>query len=497
MGTKKTDESAVKADAKPEKAKGGKKEASSDLSLKPPKPSREDFDEKKKVVDSVVEELRKELQKYTTKITECQYGKEDFDTQKEECYARLTETRQAIDDLKQKKDDLQQKLRMRKQQQREAQKETNDLKKDMKELNEQNLEDRIAEIEYRMNVDSMSLAEEKKLMVEIKALKAKRPEVQKKAKKLEELQAAGEGTAVVDGEQKTTEEELTEVKKELDEWIKKRDEQKEDINALKAEREKQTGPIKEYIDARNSVKEKLTEQQNKLKGLWDEFKAAQRIYNEWDKKQRELQKSKLEEERARADELWFARQAKEELEKGMEKPFFEEISNLEQTIAFCKGFLNDDEDMEAVDPEEAKAEKKEKLDGFVQGATVMLSKKDRDADMYFEGKKGKKGKKMNKAQKAKPKTITHTAATFKIFSELKVSAPMTVDDIPAVLTKLNASLEEYNEKIQEWETKTAKRLEELKVAEEKIKKLEEEEEARKAERKAEQKQAEAAASEEE
>lgn len=488
MGGKKSDSAEVAAP----KVKAG---AKGDLPPEPAKPNREDFDKNKKDIDAKIEEYRKQLTALTDQISGCTVGKDEFDQQKEECFTRLQETRNIIDELKQKKDMLQDKLRQTKTQAREAQQAEKQLRNDLKELNEVGLDEAIMKLERRMMVESLTLNDEKKIMQEIKVLKAKRPEVQKKAKKIQELEDlkanGGNAATSADATKETVEEELGSVRAQLEEWINKRDQQKEDIQALRQEREKQTGPIKDLIEKRNVIKQSLTGEQNKMKELWDDFKGAQRVYNEWDKKRREAQRAKQEEERARADELWQAQKAKEELEKGMEKPYFEELTNLEQTIAFCKGFLQDEDDVEKVDLEAEKKEKNEALSGFVSGAACLVPKNARDEEMFFVGSKGKKGKK-NKTketgQKAKAKGITHTAATFQMFSQLKVPAPMTVDEIPGVIVKLNAALDEYKDKIADWETEAAKRQEELKEADEKIKRLEAEEaalkEARKAEHKA-------------
>lgn len=487
MGNKKSEsQDAAPAETKPQKQNKGKL---GDLPAEPARPDREVFEQKKALIDTKIEGFRSELKKLTEKISGCSTGKDEFATAKDECFERLNKTRQHIDELKAKKDALQDEIRKANSVKREAQQAERQLARDMKELNEETLEARITQLENKMQVETMDLKAEKGLMVEIKQLKAKRPEVQKKARKLEELKNAGNPEGAAGADKKSIGDALTEIRAELEKWMKTRDEQKEDIQKLKDERENQTGPIKEYINDRNNVKAKLTEQQNEMKELWDEFKGAQRKHNDWDKMKRELQKQKMEEERARSDELWNATKAKESLENTMEKPFFDELADLEQTIAFCKSFMAQDE-VVVVDDSEAKDAKKKEMDGFITGAAPLLSKKDREAEMFHEGKKSKKGKK--KADKPKSKGITHTAATFQMFAKMKVTAPMTVDDIPAALVKLEAQLDDYKVKLAAWELDAAKRQEDLKAADEKIKRLEAEEAAMREARKAEHKKAEEA-----
>merc|ERR1712151_849069 len=77
-----------------------------------------------------------------------------------------------------------------------------------------------------------------------------------------------------------------------------------------------------------------------------------------------------------------------------------------------------------------------------------------DKEYYYEptarGKKGKsKAKKDEGEGKAKP--IKHNAETFQLFDKLKLDAPITTDDVPALLEKLEAKLMEFNDKVKRWE----------------------------------------------
>merc|ERR1712228_984996 len=66
------------------------------------------------------------------------------------------------------------------------------------------------------------------------------------------------------------------------------------------------------------------------------------------------------------------------------------------------------------------------------------------------GKKSKGSKqKGEKASSAKP--IKHSAQTFKLFDQLKLDAPITLDDIPQTLEKLEAKLVHFQHKVAEWE----------------------------------------------
>merc|ERR1712232_1207001 len=69
------------------------------------------------------------------------------------------------------------------------------------------------------------------------------------------------------------------------------------------------------------------------------------------------------------------------------------------------------------------------------------------------GSSGKKGKSKQKKDEgdSKPKPIKHNAETFQLFDKLKLDAPITTDDVPALLVKLDEKLVEFNSKVKNWE----------------------------------------------
>merc|ERR1712139_430069 len=82
---------------------------------------------------------------------------------------------------------------------------------------------------------------------------------------------------------------------------------------------------------------------------------------------------------------------------------------------------------------------------------VVLSKEHREEEFYFAPTKGKAAKKKAAASKPKAADIKHNVETFRLFEQLKLDAPITTDDIPALLEKLEAQLEEYHAKVKVWE----------------------------------------------
>jgi len=135
-------------------------------------------------------------------------------------------------------------------------------------------------------------------------------------------------------------------------------------------------------------------------------------------------------------------------EKVDEQPYVAEITLCEQTIAFCKKMT----DTKGAHQE---AEKKEINHTNKSEEVVLLKKEDREEEYFFAPTKAKKTKSKSKGDKGdgSAKPIKHDANTFQLFSKLKLDAPITTDDIPALLEKLEAQLEDYQNKVKEWEVK--------------------------------------------
>merc|ERR1719510_530889 len=112
---------------------------------------------------------------------------------------------------------------------------------------------------------------------------------------------------------------------------------------------------------------------------------------------------------------------------------------------FCKGLTA------SKGPEQK--EKKEETFADIEGAEVLSKKEDRDEYYFVPTAKGKKSKAKAKGGKAEgsAKPIKHNAETFTLFAKLKLDAPITTDDIPATLEKLEAQLEDFKQKVKKWE----------------------------------------------
>merc|ERR1712187_334976 len=177
-----------------------------------------------------------------------------------------------------------------------------------------------------------------------------------------------------------------------------------------------------------------------------ERKEAEQAYRAYQAEIRKIKAERQAVERQERQKEYELRQLERKAEKLDEQPHVAEITLIEQTISFCKSLT------QAKGPEK-KEEKKETNYSLPEGATVVLKKEDREEEYYFAPTKTKASKSKNKGGKAEgsSKPIKHNAETFQWCDKLKLDAPITTDDIPPLLEKLEAQLASYQEKVAEWQ----------------------------------------------
>merc|ERR1712039_1105013 len=190
--------------------------------------------------------------------------------------------------------------------------------------------------------------------------------------------------------------------------------------------------------------------QEKIKeknAIRDEFKAKEREYYQYLAEVRKARQEKQQEERVawqrERDQANLVRKA----EKLEDQPYVAEITLIEQTIAFCESLTKKKTEAE-------EQEKKEVEHGDTKGLEVLTKKEDRDDEYFFaptaKGKKAK-GKKGAKAEGSSAKPIKHNAETFRLFDQLKLNAPITTDEVPALLEQLQVKLADFQQKVKVWE----------------------------------------------
>eukprot|EP00747_Dinoflagellata_sp_TGD_P089401 gnl/TRDRNA2_/TRDRNA2_164307_c0_seq4.p2 gnl/TRDRNA2_/TRDRNA2_164307_c0~~gnl/TRDRNA2_/TRDRNA2_164307_c0_seq4.p2 ORF type:complete len:338 (-),score=170.81 gnl/TRDRNA2_/TRDRNA2_164307_c0_seq4:136-1014(-) len=216
--------------------------------------------------------------------------------------------------------------------------------------------------------------------------------------------------------------------------------------ALMEERQAQMGNMPELFEEREALNKDIQEKIKERSAMRDEFRKEEREYNAYLAEVRAARAEKAIEERKTRDaerEIERRQRAADKLE---EQPFVSEITLIEQTILFCKNLMPKEDDTKA-------SEKKAGTIAHTNKAeeVVLLGKANRDEEFYFAPTKGKAAKKKAAGSKPKAANIKHNVETFRLFESLKLDAPITTDDVPPLLEKLEAQLEEYLAKVKVWE----------------------------------------------
>merc|ERR1719373_1071761 len=312
----------------------------------------------------------------------------------------------------------------------------NKMKKPIGYTKEQDIDERIASIEFKLWTDTISLKEEKEYLKEIAELKKNRPKVAQ-VNKLE-----GD---VANRDFGNFKEQIGNINEEMALYRDGKRKVQEKLSALMESRKEQLGDLPKTIEERDAIGKKIQEKIKERNELRDEFRAKEREFNQYLAEQRRVRQEKAMEERAARQAEYNKVKLQRAADKLDEQPHLQEMTLIEQTMLFCKSLMQSKDS-------EVKEEKKEIEHNNPEGTQILTKKEDRD-EFYFVPTAKKKSKSKNKGGKSESgaKPIKHNAETFRLFDTLKLDAPITTDEIPALVEKLEAQLECYKEKVKEWE----------------------------------------------
>merc|ERR1719389_635491 len=314
--------------------------------------------------------------------------------------------------------------------------ELNKLKKSMSYTSEEQINDRIRELDHQMVVSSMSLKEEKEILKEIAELKKNRPKISH-LNNMEEKVSNFDSTLPV-------KERLDTIKAKLNEERDAKKVVSEQYKALMDERQSQMGDMPELFEEREALNKKIAEKIKERNELRDEFRAAEREFNAYLTAVRNARADRARAERAERDLEYEKERRVRAAEKLSEQPHIAETQLIDQTVSFLQSLMP-----KVVESQEAA---KKEIVHNTKAGEIVLAKKGEEEEYYFAPtKKAKASKAKGKKDESSSKPIKHNAETFNLFSKLKLDAPVTTDEIPALLEKLEAQRKVYEAKIKEWE----------------------------------------------
>eukprot|EP00928_Gymnodinium_smaydae_P085836 TRINITY_DN694_c0_g2_i1.p2 TRINITY_DN694_c0_g2~~TRINITY_DN694_c0_g2_i1.p2 ORF type:complete len:417 (-),score=167.58 TRINITY_DN694_c0_g2_i1:93-1157(-) len=340
------------------------------------------------------------------------------------------------------------------------------MKKSIGYNSEAEIDERIASIEFKMWTGSISLKEEKELLKEIQELKKSRPKVSQVHKLEANIKDDDRGLPLKERRQAANE--------KFGSYLEEKKKVSEQLKELQASRTQQTGDLPDLLAQKEELSKQIQEKIKERNVIKAERRQAEQEYYKYEAEVRKIRQERAQEERKAREKEWQDQQRQRKADKLDEQPYVAEITLIEQTILFCKGLT-------ASKGGDKTEEKKEVKYDNPDNTEVLMKKEDRDEEFFFAPLKGKKANKSKSAKaESSSKPIRHNAETFQLFSKLKLDAPITTDDVPPLLEKLNAQLEDYQQKVKTWEVEREERkrkiLEGDDEAQEKEKEKEKEEE---------------------
>jgi len=433
-----------KAKAEPKKVKKEKEEKDpADLIEKVPQPDPDAFKEKVAKVNEDIEKLQKKQAALAEKIKERSGGKEGFFAEKQALRNQLDEYSGKMNELQAKKEEINKQVGDKRQEGRDMKTQLTKMKKSIGYSSEAEIDERIATIKFKMMTDSVSLKDEKKFLQEIQELTRSKPKVSQLHKMEDNLQNFDAGSI---------KENMGAINEEMAKYRELKRGVSAKLSELMESRKEQLGDLPQIIEQRDGIGKEIAEKIQERNAIRDENRQAEKAYWAYQGELRKIRQEKQMEERQKRQAEFDLRRKERAAEKLDEQPYVAEIVLIEQTMLFCRS-LTQSKDTDQ------KEEKKEIAHNNPEGTEILIKKEDRDEEYFFAPTaKGKKGK--NKGQGAKSEgsstkktSIKHNAETFRLFDQLKLDAPITTDDIPALLVKLEEQLEMYNQKVKTWEEK--------------------------------------------
>jgi len=426
-----------KAKAKGAPKKKVEKKEDEEESTRVPAPDRAAHEAELAEIQKAIDGFQKQQAQLATRIAERSGGKEDFFAKKAEFRAKLDEFSGKINELVEQKNGIQKQIGDKKAEALEMKQSLGKMQKKIGYTDEKEIDDRIASIEFKMWTESNSLKAEKEMLKEIAELKKNRPKVSQMANMSDALKQRDFG-----GDHRQN---ITQINEELALYRDGKRKVQEEMTKLMDERKEQLGDLPKIIEERDAIGKQIAEKVKERNELRDAFRQKEREFNAAIAEQRKIRAEKFAEERAARQAEYDKTRRIRQAEKLDEQPHLQEMTLIEQSILFCKSLTQTKE-------AEEKKEQREIQHDLKDGMEVLAKKEDRD-EFYFVPTAKKKGKSKNKGGKegGSSRPIKHNAETFRLFDQLKLDAPITTDDVPATLEKLEAQLEMYKEKVKEWE----------------------------------------------
>lgn len=296
---------------------------------------------------------------------------------------------------------------------------------------EEKLDDAIQGLRAEIGSGKLKLVEEKQMVQEIDTLTRSRKQFgvikdqQKGADDLwAKIQEIKDG--MNDPEAKELSEKYTNLQTELD--------------AIKAEQDEAYKGLSSLRDERTKLQAQQREKFETIKKIKDEYYSQRKAFQAFDREQKQKAWERSRAERERIEKERKLERAQKMLTEASDPAYLDEIRRANSLLQyFDPSFVAEKAPLQASTNLQAQADRK--VDGSDIKGVKIMSKKDREEDFFPAQKKGKKGKKHNAT--ATKSTFNCPPSVLEDCSYLGIDPPMSADEVPGVIEKVRAKLDQW------------------------------------------------------
>lgn len=411
-----------------------------------PAVDRKYYEDKIEIVDKEIKDLMAKTQALTKTISAKSTGKEEFYAQKDAKKAEIDAVQAKLNELEKRRNAIQEQIKKIQQDDKDSRTEVQKMQKTIGYQSEEHIDREIADIEYQMHTESLTLKREKELILKISQLKQVKPQLNKLSKMKDGQTGVAGGDSV--GALKL---QLAEIQKDIAALRDEKQKHSAALGKILDARKKSMVGVTQYFDERDQISATIKTKLAEIKALKDERSEKIRAFNAQMATQKELWADRDKVIKAAKDAEREVRKRESDLNQDNVAPFEKELDLIENMVKYCEKLAgkNSASSTSVAAPSVASLE----------GTNVLVSKKDREA-VYFSAPTTKKAAAKTVSAPTETKAITHSLETLGLFSDVKVSPPTSVKDIPATIEALHKKTADFKAKqVKETADRKSKRVE--------------------------------------
>jgi hypothetical protein len=281
----------------------------------------------------------------------------------------------------------------------------------------------------------MKLVDEKKALADISSLRKVRKnfgQFDDAQKQIDDLRAKIKEIkdSMEDPEQKALSEQYNTIQAELD--------------TIKAEQDEAYKGLSTLRDERTKLQAEQQEKFSTIRKLKDDYYGQKKAFQAWEREDRDKRRERQRLEREKYLQERKTADAKRLLEEASEPAYLDEIRRANSLLQFLDPTFKAEKTPLLADSG-LTAQAQRTVDESGLKGTKLVSKKDRDDEYAPAQSKGKKGKKGNSGAAQQLKGYNCPPSVVEDCSFLNLDPPMSAVDVPGVIEKVKAKLEQWKE----------------------------------------------------